>query len=80
MPITANTSAPTSLNAYALYSLAEFIRSTGISYTRIQQATRAGVPLPSIKVGRRLYIEGSEGISYIKQLAVLQAAVKGGTG
>src|SRR5262245_62114410 len=74
MPVTASASNPTSLDPSKLYSLPEFIRCSGISYTRIQSAKRAGAELPTLDVGKRKFIAGDEAIAFVKRLAEHHAA------
>ena len=71
MPINATTGAPTCIDPENLYSLAEFIRCSGLSYSRIRRAAKGGLEIPTIAVGRRKFVEGSSGIAYIRQLAAM---------
>jgi len=57
----------------SLYPYAAFIRCSGITKSRIREARLQGVDIPTIEVGRRLFIRGSDGIAYIQQLATLGA-------
>jgi hypothetical protein len=54
------------------YPYPEFIRVSGCSRARICEARRLGVELRTHKVGRRLYVEGADGINFLKQLAAAQ--------
>ena len=54
-----------------LYSLRGFQESSGISATRMREARHSGVDLHRIKVGRRVFVRGSDGIEYIERLARL---------
>lgn len=51
------------------YPYHEFIRVSGCSRERICEARRHGVELPTHKVGRRLYVEGADGIDFLKRWA-----------
>lgn len=73
MPVHASAGAPTSIDPEKLYSLAEFIRCSGLSYTRIRHAAHDGVEIPTIAVGRRKFVEGASGIAYIRQLAAISS-------
>jgi hypothetical protein len=74
MPVAASTGAPTSVDPAKLYSLPEFIKCSGLSYTRIRSAARQGLEPPTLKVGKRLFLRGSDAIRYIEQLAAHYAA------
>lgn len=52
-----------------LYTYDGFVRCSGISKTRIYAARRAGRPLPTLKVGRRLFVRGRDAIRFIEMLA-----------
>ncbi len=54
-----------------LYTLSGFIRTSGISQTRIHFARQAGVQLPRLKVGKRVFVRGADAIRYVEQLASL---------
>ena len=54
-----------------LYTYAGFIRVSGFSKNRIRDCRLQGLPLPTISVGRRLYVEGEKGIEFIKAAAEL---------
>jgi hypothetical protein len=71
MPINATAGAPTSISPDNLYSLAEFIRVSGLSYSRIRQAAHDGLEIPTIAVGKRKWVDGAAGISYVHELAEL---------
>ncbi len=59
---------------FVLYTYSGFIRCSGISKTRIREARLMGHPLATIKVGKRLYVRGSDGIAFVETLATLNAA------
>lgn len=54
-----------------LYTYPGFITSSGISKSRIREARLMGIPLVTMKVGKRLYVRGSDGIAFIETLAAL---------
>ena len=70
MPIIASCANPTAINPETLYSYPEFIRCSGLSYTRIRQAGRDGLEIPTIACGRRKFIRGRDAIDFIERLAV----------
>jgi hypothetical protein len=41
----------------------------GISEQRLFQAKRKGIELPTVNVGRRVFIRGADGIRFIEKLA-----------
>lgn len=57
----------------AMYPYAAFIKSSGISKTRIREARLQGVDLPKVTVGRRIFVRGADAVEYIEQLAELSA-------
>ncbi|HMP07446.1 MAG TPA: hypothetical protein PJ982_13940 [Lacipirellulaceae bacterium] len=67
---------PTFIDPERLYSLRGFQEASGIAATRIREARLQGVNLPSLKVGKRLFVRGSDGIAYIERLAELSAGGK----
>jgi hypothetical protein len=56
-----------------LYALRGFQEASGISATRMREARLSGIYLPTISIGRRRFVRGSEGIAYIEQLAKLSS-------
>jgi hypothetical protein len=52
-----------------LYSLRGFQAAAGVSSTRMREARRAGVTLPTLEVGRRKFVRGSDAIAYLERLA-----------
>ena len=66
-PVTTNS--PTFIDPSRLYSLSRFIRDSGISYTRIQNAAREGIELNMVRCGRRKFVRGVDGIGFIERLA-----------
>ena len=66
-PVT--TASPSCIDADRLYSLARFIRDSGLSYTRIQLAKRDGIELNMVACGRRKFVRGRDGIDFIERLA-----------
>lgn len=63
--------APTFIAPERLYTLKGFIAASGISSTRMREARRAGINLPTLEVGRRKFIRGAEAIDYLEQLGQL---------
>ena len=59
------------IDPHRLYTLHGFQQDAGISPTRIREARRNGVVLPKLKVGRRVFVRGVDGIEYIERLATL---------
>jgi hypothetical protein len=45
-----------------------------VTPSRIGEARRNGVELRSLKVGRRVFIKGTDGIEFIERLAELEHA------
>ena len=60
-----------------LYALRGFWAASGISPTRIREAKRVGIELPTLEVGKRKFVRGHCGIEFIERLAELRTA--GGT-
>jgi len=54
-----------------IYPLRAFQEASGIAPTRMREARMQGVHLPTLDVGRRKYIRGSDAIAYIEKLAQL---------
>ena len=54
-----------------LYTLKGFIAASGISATRMREARRAGITIPTLETGRRKFIRGSDAIEYIERLSRL---------
>lgn len=71
MPINATTGAPTSIDPEKLYALAEFIRCSGISHSRILRAAKDGLLIPTLDVGKRKFIWGIDAMDYICSLAAM---------
>ena len=69
MPLHATTDRPTFIAADRLYSLRRFVSDSGLSYTRISQAARAGIELPLVACGKRKFVRGADGIDFIERLA-----------
>lgn len=59
------------LDPACLYTYSGFITCSGISKSRIREARLRGVKLPAMKVGKRLYIRGRDGIEFVEKLAEL---------
>lgn len=76
MPVTASAGNPSYIHPDILYSLPGFIEASGLSYSRIRKAAKDYcVELPSIKVGKRVFVLGGAGIEYILKLAEETAKV-----
>lgn len=52
-----------------LYPLAAFMTASGISKTRLYLLRRQGVTLKTYAVGRRQFVEGRDGIEFVKRVA-----------
>ena len=69
---TYTTREPSFLDATRLYSLKGFYNASGVSPTRIREARRLhDLHLPTLEVGKRKFIRGSDAIWFIEQLAEL---------
>jgi hypothetical protein len=73
MPIKANTRNPSFLDRGRFYSLRQFITDSGISSDRIRRARQAGIVLPLVIVGKRVFVRGDDGIAFIEALAAHHA-------
>ncbi len=69
--VKATTRAPSFLAPERLYTLSGFQVAAGVSATRIREARRLGVELPTIVVGKRKFVRGRDGIFFIERLATL---------
>lgn len=67
----ATTKAPSFIAPERLYSLKGFQAAAGVSSTRMREARRVGIVLPTIEVGRRKFVRGSDAIDYIVALATI---------
>ena len=54
-----------------LYPLRTFQEASGIAPTRMREARLQGLHLETLNVGKRKFVKGSVGISYIERLAQL---------
>jgi hypothetical protein len=82
MPITVRADQPTYVLPEAVYAYQPLLGAIGFSYDRVKAARLKGIHLPVLKVGKRLYVRGSDAIRFIEQLAEQTAAekeAKGGT-
>ena len=70
MPIHVRTANPTFLDPERLYSLRGFVESSGVSLTRIREASRSKIELRVIRAGKRVFVRGRDGIEFIERLAV----------
>jgi hypothetical protein len=64
-----STKAPSYIAPERLYSLKGFQAAAGVSATRMREARQAGIHLPTIEVGRRKFVRGSDAIDYLERLA-----------
>lgn len=62
---------PSYIDPTRLYSLRGYWNASGISPTRIREARRLGIELPTLLVGRRKFVRGADGIAFIERLATL---------
>ena len=60
---------PTYLDANRMYALQGFYQASGISATRVREARRKGIDLPTLNVGRRKFLRGVDAIEYIERLS-----------
>lgn len=68
---TAQTREPSFLAPERFYSLTGFQAASGVSATRIREARRAGITLPTLEVGKRKFIRGADAIAFVERLATL---------
>lgn len=68
---TAHAAATSAVVPGVLYTYSGFIKASGISKSRIREGRLQGVDLPTVRVGRRIFIRGAEAIAYIERLAEL---------
>jgi hypothetical protein len=64
---------PSFIDANRLYSLRGFYADSGVNPTRVREAARAGIKLPTLDVGKRKFVRGGDAIWFIEQLATLGA-------
>jgi hypothetical protein len=69
MPTLATTKKPSFIDPGRMYSLRKFVADSGISLTRIRQAAQVGIELPKVRVGKRVFVRGRDGIAFIEKLA-----------
>jgi hypothetical protein len=69
MPIHVRTSNPTFIDPERLYSLRGFVESSGVSLTRIREASRSMIELRVLRAGKRVFVRGCDGIEFIERLA-----------
>lgn len=72
---------PSYIDPDRLYAIRGFWAASGISPTRIREAKRCGIELPTLEVGKRKFVRGHLGIEFIVRLAELaeRAQEKGST-
>lgn len=69
MPVMSDAGNPTRIEPGVVYTLREFIRASGLSYSRIREAARAGIEMKTLRVGRRVFVKGDDAIEFIERLA-----------
>lgn len=74
---TAYAESTSALDPRCLYPLSAFIRTSGISKSRLREARLMGHPLPTINVGKRVFVRGSDAIAFVEKLAELSAPTAG---
>lgn len=52
-----------------LYTLSGFIRTSGVSKSRISTERLQGNVLKTVKAGRRVFVRGEDGIAFIEAIA-----------
>lgn len=62
---------PSYVDPARLYSIRGFWAASGVSPTRVREAKRSGIDLPTIEVGRRKFVRGVDAIQFIERLAAL---------
>ena len=60
---------PTFISPERLYTLQGFQQAAGISGTRMREARRQGIAPTQLRVGRRIFIRGTDAIAFIEALA-----------
>jgi hypothetical protein len=65
----ATTERPAPIYPEALYPRRAFMGAAGISEQRLYQAKQRGITLPTLNVGRRVFVRGADGIRFIERLA-----------
>ena len=63
---------PSFIDRNRLYTVKGFHAASGISETRLREARRIGVDIPSIDVGRRRFYRGADVIAFIERLAAVE--------
>lgn len=66
-----STKTPSFIAPERVYALKGFIATSGISSTRMREARQAGITLPTLDVGRRKFVRGTDAIAYLEKLAEL---------
>jgi hypothetical protein len=62
-------SVPTFIAPERLYTLRGFQEASGISQTRMREARRRDIELPTLSVGKRKFVRGTDAIAFIERLA-----------
>jgi hypothetical protein len=65
----ATTSAPSFVDPHRLYSHRGMIAASGLSQTRLREASRRGINCRRLWVGKRAFYRGADVISFIEALA-----------
>lgn len=65
---------PAPIAPESLYPLAEFYAAARIGRSTVNRGRELGVELKTFRVGRVKYVNGVDGIAYLKALAEAQAA------
>jgi hypothetical protein len=70
----------TLIDPTCLYTRRHFLEVTGLTRHNLYAAADLGVQLKTIDLGSRLYVEGADGIAFIKEYAVAKKAAETGVG
>lgn len=62
---------PSFIDPNRLYTLKGFYIASGISHTRRREARVQEIELPTLSVGRRKFVRGTDAIAFIERLAKL---------
>jgi hypothetical protein len=54
-----------------LYAIKGFQAAGGVSSTRMREARKLGIVLPTLEVGRRKFVRGTDAIAYLEKLATV---------
>lgn len=56
-----------------MYMRSAFFSDLGLGRTVLRQARRAGIELPTLRVGKMLLVDGADGIEFLRRVAEHQA-------